>query len=396
MKIEDFFDTFAGHSLTYDDLILLPGLVDFALEDVKLSTKLTRCIQLNIPIVSSPMDTVTEASLATALALEGGIGIIHYNMSPAQQLEQLEKVKSYSCANLSSTPSINYEKQLMVGAAVETWPQRAEERIKTIHAYTDVIVFDTAQGYTTYEIDLIRWTKRNFPRLQVIGGNVVTAEGCQALIQAGADAIRVGMGSGSICTTQEVSGIGRAQATAVYECGKICRQAGIPIIADGGASKSADIVKALGLGASTVMLGSLLAGTLEAPGKTYIKQGEKYKEYRGMGSMKSMEKGSLFRYSMQNSSLRVPEGVEGFIPSSGSISDCIPKLMQALKQGMHKMGISGLDILQQKLRQNNIHLELRSEASKKEGNVHTVMLQSHHIDVEHERELSLNGVSNKR
>ncbi len=339
-----------GESLTYDDLILLPGYVDFPLESIDLSTKLTRTIRLSIPLVSSPMDTVTEADLAIALAEQGGIGMVHYNMSPERQLAELQAVK---------------QNGLLAGAAVETWKRKAEERLETIHEWADVIVFDTSQGNTSYEIELIQWAKQQFPHLQIIGGNVVTQEGCKALIDAGADAIRVGMGSGSICTTQEVGGIGRGQATAVYECAKVCKSADIPLIADGGIAKTADLVKALCLGADSVMLGSLFACTTEAPGKTRaLESGVRLKEYRGMGSLPSMEKGSSHRYGMGSSRLRIPEGVSGYLPSRGSMTEWVPQLVQGIKQGLHKLGRPSLGA------KGAVFLERRSEAAKREGGVH--------------------------
>jgi IMP dehydrogenase len=255
---------------------------------------------------------------------------------------------------------------------VETWAVKAEERIDLLKNIADVIVFDTSQGFTRYEIDLIRWTKKKYPHLQVIGGNVVTKEACEALIDAGADAIRVGMGSGSICTTQEVGGIGRGQATAVFECARACSKAGIPVIADGGITKSSDIVKALALGASTVMLGSLLACTDEAPGFSQIKDGIRLKEYRGMGSLKAMEKGSSIRYGTENSAIRVPEGVSGMVPSRGSISEWIPCLMQGVNQGLHKLGYSNIPDFHDSIRKNSVELERRSEGAKREAQVHSL------------------------
>lgn len=494
MEIESFFNAFNGQSLTYDDLIFLPSYVDFGLESITLKTKLTREIELNVPICSSPMDTVTEDALAIGVALQGGIGFVHYNMDPWQQKKVIEKIKCFksglvpdpltispgakirdvvavqneygftsipvtengkshgklvgmitkydystltdedlektvkermtpaerlslatfdeistngtldikqanarlvdshstalpitdrngcllyfltrsdlekhmSCPHAASDRS----KRLLAGAAVETWFEKAEERLAAIHRDVDVIVFDTSQGFTSYEIDLIRWTKKHYPDLQVIGGNVVTAEACEALIQAGVDGIRVGMGSGSICTTQEVGGVGRGQATAVYQCAKACLPYGVPIIADGGVRKSADIIKALCLGASAVMLGSLLASTDEAPGKTHIRDGVRVKEYRGMGSIQAMARGSSVRYGVQNLARRVPEGVMGMVPSRGSVSDWIPFLMQGVKQGLYKLGHKSVDDIQDKLTKNDIHLEKRSEEAKREGDIH--------------------------
>lgn len=496
MKIHDFFKTFAGTSLTYDDLIFLPQYVNFSLEEIDLSTQLTRNIRLNIPLVSSPMDTVTESHLAIAIALQGGIGIIHYNMSPEEQLAQVQQVKrfkngfvsdpitlpptatirdvvkirkekgystipitengdsrgrliglitkydysTFSTAYLDKTvrermipeekltiatfdelcehgvfdltqanerlldshspvlpivdnagcllslitrsdldkhqnfpkAALDNSKALIVGAAVETWAKKAEQRIHLLKDVADVIVFDTSQGYTQYEIELIKWTKKNYPHLQVIGGNVVTKDACQALIDAGVDGIRIGMGSGSICTTQEVGGIGRGQATAVYECARICREKNIPIIADGGITKSSDIVKALALGASTVMAGSLLACTDEAPGRSQIKDGIRLKEYRGMGSCKAMERGSSYRYGTEKSTIRVPEGVSGMVPSRGSIAEWAPCLMQGVKQGFHKLGHCAIKKLHEKLSDNILELERRSEGAKIEGQTHSL------------------------
>jgi IMP dehydrogenase len=384
MKVDDFFERFMGHSLTYDDLIFLPQYVDFGLEDVDLSTHLTREIKLQIPVLSSPMDTVTEADLAIALALQGGIGIIHYNMPPEMQLEHIQKVKRFkngfdldsatrSPSNLNCPKqSLNQSQGLLVGAAIETWAKKAHERLEVIKDDVDLIVIDTSQGFTKYEIDLIRQIKKDYPDLQVVGGNVVSRAACEALIEAGVDAIRVGMGSGSICTSQAVGGVGRGQATAVYECAHACRSSGIPIIADGGIVKSSDIVKALALGASAVMLGSLLACTTEAPGKEQVIDGMGLKEYRGMGSIKSMSRGSAFRYQMENCSLRVPEGVSGMVVSRGSIEKWVPFLMQGVKQGFQKMGYRNLEFLRQAIAQNKIELEKRSEEAKREGEVHNL------------------------
>lgn len=497
MWIQDFFSKFEGESLAYDDLILLPGFVDFGVSDVDTRTQLTREISLNIPVVSSPMDTVTEADLAIALALQGGLGLIHYNLSPQDQLEQIRKVKRYKngfvtdpvtlppqatigdvvrireemgysvvpitengesdgrlvgmiTKNDYSAFSDEYLKKrvsermhpleamdvirldeimvkghpciakanerlleshgaavaivdkeghllyiitrsdlqkhrdfphasidartmsLLVGAAVETWPKKAEERLEVIASHLDVVVFDTSQGYSQFELDLIKNTKTKYPHLQIIAGNVVTEEACEALIKAGADAIRVGMGIGSICTTQEVGGIGRGQASAVYHCATTCRKHGVPLIADGGIGKSSDIVKALSLGASVVMLGSLLACTEEAPGKTEIKNGVKLKEYQGMGSLKAMAKGSGIRYGLQNSGLQVPEGVTGQVAYRGKVSEWVPLLMQGVRQGLNKLGVRGLSEIGQKIKKNRLQIEKRADGAKREGGVHSL------------------------
>ncbi len=371
MNVDLFFERFAGHSLTYEDLILLPGYVDFGLEDVDLSTQLTRTIKLNIPLVSSPMDTVTEANLALAVALQGGVGIIHYNMPPALQRVHLQKVKNFfdhESPNDYPKASMDLSQKLLVGAAVETWAGKAEERLEAISDFVDLIVFDTSQGFTKYEIDLIRLCKKQYPHLQVVGGNVITAAAAEALIEAGADAIRVGMGSGSICITQGVGGVGRGQATAVYECARVCRRAGVPVIADGGIAKSSDIVKALCMGASTVMLGSLLACTSDAPGKEVVRNGIHLKEYRGMGSLKAMASGSAVRYEAQHSANRVPEGICGAVASRGPVREWVPSLMQGVKQGLHKLGYRNLS----KITPGNVEVEMRSKEAKREGDVHNL------------------------
>ena len=492
MNKHEFFEKFKGTSFSYDDIIFMPQYVDFSLNDIDLSTSLTRGITLNIPLVSSPMDTVTEANLAIAIALQGGIGIIHNNLDPEEQQRQVQKVKRFkngfvsepitldprstiadvikirrefgystipitengehrgkllgmitkydystftkdhlhkkvyermvpienivvatideltkngefdlslaneklldshkSCLPITDNSgcllylitrsdldkhqnfpnaALDKSQALLVGAAVETWPKKAEARIELLQNIADVILFDTSQGYSSFEIELIRWAKKKYPHLQIIGGNVVTGEACLALIEAGADSIRIGMGSGSICTTQEVGGIGRAQATAVYECAKICRENNVPIIADGGITKSSDIIKALALGANTVMLGSLLACTTEAPGKSQIKDGIRLKEYRGMGSLKAMERGSSVRYELNDSLIRVPEGVSGMVPSRGSISEWVPCLFQGVKQGIHKLGAQSMV----SLHQSNLQVEKRTESAKREGQVHNL------------------------
>lgn len=495
MKILKFFDKFEGESLTYDDLILLPRYVDFGLGEMSLSSQLTREIRLNSPIVSSPMDTVTEASLAIAVALQGGLGILHYNMSPEEQLSHVRMVKrykngfvqrplalpptatiedvirikqehGYSIIPITETGQVgsrllgmvtkyhysafsegssqrtvaetmtataelpvaeldevaeqghpclekanrymlerhapalpivdkqgqlvslitrsdmekqeNYELasvnprdgSLLVGAAVETWPQKAQERLEVIADTVDVVVFDTSQGYTKYELDLIRWTKQHYPHLQVIGGNVVTQEACEALIAAGVDGIRIGMGSGSICTTQEVGGVGRGQVSALYQCGQVCLKAGVPLIADGGIAKSADMIKAMLLGASTVMLGSLLACTEEAPGRTLVHEGVKVKSYEGMGSLSAMARGSSYRYSTQNSRIRMAEGVAGKVTYKGPVSVWVPQLIQGMMQGMHKLGVRSVEEGHELLKRGELELERRSEGAKKEGRPH--------------------------
>ena len=497
MKVDDFFNKFEGIGLTYNDLIFLPGYINnFSPNDVSLQTNLTKKIKLNIPVVSSPMDTVTEHELAIALAMQGGMGIIHYNfdtvdeqvqqvrkvkrfesgfvenpvtLAPDNLIEDVEKIKKergYSTipitedgksngrlvglitkfdysrkmhlnmrvkermipaeklrigfekevANKDGTHNIekaneilidghgvalpiiddkgrlvsivtrsdiekhesfplsavDSSRRLLVGASVETRPNAAHARLEELNkAGVNVVVFDTSQGYAKFEADLIKYTKEHYQDIQVIGGNVVTAKGAKYLIDAGADAIRVGMGSGSICTTQEVGGVGRSQAIAVYDCAKEARKQGVPVIADGGISQTSHIVLALGLGASTVMMGSLLAATEEAPGRYEHKEGVKLKEYRGMGSSEAMKKRSSSRYSLESSSVKVPEGVEGMVTYKGPVSKWIPYLMAGVKQGMQKIGMNSIEKFHESLN-SELSIERYSLASKQEAGVHNL------------------------
>lgn len=500
MKADELFSKFAGTGMTYDDLLFLPSYVDFAPGDVDLRCRLTRELTLNIPVVSSPMDTVTNSRLAIALALQGGLGILHYNYRTIdEQVDEVVKVKRFKnglvshpvtlapddlideairikdelgfstipitqdgssngrvvgmlttrdwsrsvhagqkisermvpASRLATAPSetlfdpgtkdidigkanhtlleshgtgllltdsdghLEYlvtrsdlEKResyphaaieprtqsLLVGAAVETYPATAHQRLEAlVKAGVDVVVFDTSQGYSRFEVELVRYAKQTYPDLQVIAGNVVTAAGARALVEAGADAIRVGMGSGSICTTQEVGCVGRAQGTAVYHCSREAAAAGVPVIADGGISRTGQIVCALGLGANTVMMGSMLACTEEAPGEVeYEAGGVRMKSYRGMGSMDAMKEGSAVRYSLQSQSVRVPEGVSAKVMVRGPISQWVPYLMAGVRQGIQKLGARSVENFHQLVREGTVELEMRTAASRQEGMVHDV------------------------
>lgn len=425
---------FGGRSLTcigytYDDIILLPGHINFGVEDVELSTRFTRKIALSVPFISSPMDTVTEHMMAIMMALHGGLGIIHYNMSVEEQTAEVRKVKKYRngfitdplCLSPSNTvadvrrikaehgfagipitedgkmgsklvgivtnrdtdfvtddsalvkdimstdlvtatepvslpeahrilreskkgklPVVNSKGELtslisrtdllknrdypnaskdstsnlLCGAAVGTRPNDRERLRALVAAGIDVVVIDSSQGDSVYQLEMIRWIKTEFPDLEVVGGNVVTQRQALHLIQAGADGLRVGMGSGSICTTQEVCAVGRPQASAVYSVAKLARRFGIPITADGGTSSTGHIVKALSMGASCTMMGSLLAGTEEAPGEYFFQDGVRLKRYRGMGSIDAMTKGSEKRYNWTGSCAWAHGGV-GWCCSAG-------------------------------------------------------------------------------
>lgn len=474
-------DYYVQEALTFDDLLLVPAYSSILPKDVDTSTYLTNTIKLNIPIVSAAMDTVTESRTAICLAQEGGLGIIHRNMSIERQALEVDKVKksesgmivdpitvepeqpvSYALelmqkyrisgvpvvknrklvgiltnrdirfednvhqpvANVMtkenlitvrSTISLEESKKLLhqhriekllvvddeynlkglitikdiekikkyplackdslgrlrVGAAVGIIDR--EERIDAlIKAGVDVIAIDTSHGHSQNVLDAIRDTKRNFPQVEVIAGNVATSEGAEALIKAGADSIKVGIGPGSICTTRIIAGIGVPQITAIIEACRAAQEAKIPVIADGGIKYSGDIVKALAAGASSIMIGSLFAGTEESPGETILYQGRSYKVYRGMGSLAAMNMGSRDRYYQDDieSNLKlVPEGIEGRVPFRGSLSASIFQLVGGLKAGMAYLGAKTIPELRHKARFVRI-----TSAGLKESHVHDVII----------------------
>ncbi len=448
-------DKIIGEGLTFDDVLLIPQKSEVLPKDVDLTTNLTKTIKLNIPLLSAAMDTVTEAKLAIAVAREGGIGIIHKNMSIAEQADQVDKVKRsehgvivdpfylspghllsdavalmgkyhisgvpitengklvgiitnrdirfetdftqeirdvMTSTNLITAPegttleqaqetlrkykieklpivdergmlkglitikdiekTIKYPNsakddngRLLVGAAVGVTRDTMERVEALISSKVDIIAVDTAHGHSMAVINTVKEIKRRFPELQVIAGNVATAEATKELIEAGADCIKVGIGPGSICTTRVIAGIGVPQVTAILNCSREADKYGIPIIADGGIKYSGDIVKAIAAGASLVMVGSILAGTEESPGETELYQGRRFKVYRGMGSMAAMASGSRDRYFQEDAKKLVPEGVEGRIPFKGPLSDTVYQLVGGLRAGMGYCGTPTIEAL---------------------------------------------------
>ncbi|NLN40202.1 MAG: IMP dehydrogenase [Smithella sp.] len=474
-------DDVVKESLTFDDLLLVPAASDVLPRDVDTATHLTKNIALNIPIISAAMDTVTESQTAICMAQEGGLGVIHRNMSIERQAVEVDRVKKsesgmiidpitiepdrkvsdalalmheYSISGVpvvkngklvgiltnrdlrfedrldqpvanvmtkdnlitvKSNISLEDSKKLLhrhriekllvvddeyrlkgmitvkdiekikrfpdackdslgrlrVGAAVGIIDR--EERIQALLAAgADVIAIDTSHGHSKGVIDAIKSTRANFPDCELIAGNVATSEGAQALIDAGVDAVKVGVGPGSICTTRIVAGVGIAQMSAIRDAYKIASRHGIPVIADGGIKYSGDIVKALGCGAHAVMIGGLFAGTEESPGETILFQGRSYKVYRGMGSLEAMKMGSRDRYyqdDMEAAAKTVPEGIEGRVPFRGSLSSSVAQLIGGMKAGMGYAGCKTIPELIEKSRFVRI-----TSAGLRESHVHDVII----------------------
>jgi IMP dehydrogenase len=468
-------------ALTFDDVLLVPQKSDVLPAQVDTSTRLTRRISLKVPIVSAAMDTVTEAHLAIAMAQEGGIGIIHKNMTIAGQAQEVDKVKRSESGmivdpvtvapdarvadalelmakyRISGVPvtvgtklvgiltnrdlrfetrtnlavselmtkddlitvpvgttleqakailhrhkvekllvvdkdfnlkglitvkdiqkQIKYPNackdslgRLRVGAALGVTPDVLERAAALVEAKVDLVVVDTAHGHTRGVTETVEALKKKFPDLEIAAGNVGTYEGAAELVGAGVSAVKVGMGPGSICTTRVVSGAGMPQITAVAEATRACAQADVPIIADGGVKFSGDVVKAIAAGASSVMIGSLLAGTDESPGELILRQGRSFKSYRGMGSLGAMKEGSKDRYFQEGAGLEklVPEGIEGMVPYKGPLSAMVQQLVGGLRAGMGYTGCRTIADLQARARFVKI-----SPAGLKEGHVHDVII----------------------
>lgn len=329
--------------LTFDDVLLIPQKSDVLPNEVDLTARLTNKINLNIPLMSAGMDTVTEWEMGIAIAREGGIGIIHKSMSHAEQAEMVAAVKA---AELLVPTAVTDDKgRLLAGAAVGVTGDVMERTQALIDAGVDVITIDTAHGHSQNVINTVAKVKEKFPDLQVIAGNVATGEATVELIKAGADAVKVGMGPGSICTTRIVAGIGVPQLSAIMLCAEAAEKYKVPIIADGGIQYSGDIVKAIAGGGSVIMIGSLFAGTTESPGEVVAIGGNNFKVYRGMGSTGAMKKGSSDRYFQSGSKKYVPEGVEGLVAYRGDMKDNVFQMMGGLRSGMGYCGVHNLEEL---------------------------------------------------
>lgn len=472
-------EKFGPEALTFDDVLLVPDHSEVLPKDVEISTNLTRNIRLNIPIISSGMDTVTEARMAIAMAREGGLGIIHKNMTIERQAEEVDKVKRsehgiivdpiflgpenrlqdahnlmerYRISGVPITENgkligiitnrdLRFETDLTqrisdcmtqehlitapVGTSLEDakkilgkhrieklplidadgnlkglitikdiekaqkYPNSAKDgkgrllaaaavgvgadlmdRLDAlVGAKVDIIVVDTAHGHSKGVLEAIRKIKQAYPAIELIAGNIATSQATTALIEAGVDAVKVGMGPGSICTTRVIAGIGVPQITAIYNCAQAAKPFGIPVIADGGIKYSGDITKAIAAGGNVVMVGSLLAGTEESPGETVIFQGRSFKEYRGMGSLSAMALGSKDRYFQENAEKLVPEGIEGRVPFKGAVADTIYQLLGGLRAGMGYCGVKNIEELM-----NNTHFIRVTSAGLKESHPHDVTI----------------------
>lgn len=375
-------DKIIAFGITFDDVLLMPGYSNFKRQEISLETKLTKNITLKTPLVSAPMDTVTESSMAISLAKMGGIGLIHRNLTVKDQVLEVKKVKDYTKSG---------QDKLLVGAAIGAssgFETRAEALIE---AGVDVIVIDSAHGYADYVLKTLKYLKKNY-KTDVIAGNIATYDGAKALIDAGADGLRVGMGPGAICTTRIISGMGVPQITAILETAKAAKNTGVPIIADGGIKYSGDMVKAFGAGANAVMMGSFFASCLEAPGehielspeqvpsrfKSILKQNKKtytFKTYRGMGSLGAMKKGTEiksedeFHGKSYKDRVLVAEGVEGLVPINGDVKKVVEQALGGIRSGMYYIGSKTIKDIQE----NGKFIQI-THASLTESHPHDILV----------------------
>jgi len=333
--------------LTFDDVLLQPQESDVIPSEVSTKAQLSRRISLEVPLISAAMDTVTETAMAVAMAREGGIGIIHRNLSVDDQARMVGEVKA----------AVTDGHVPLVGAAIGVFGDAWQRAMALVEAGVDVIIVDTAHGHTAAEIEIIRRLKaeKAVAGVDIIGGNVATYEGAKALVEAGVDGVKVGVGPGSICTTRIVAGVGVPQITAISEAARACRPAGVPLIGDGGLQYSGDIAKAIVAGADTVMLGALLAGCDESPGELVTVDGRQFKSYRGMGSLGAMatrgrqasfSKDRYYQADVTSNDRIVPEGVEGQVPYTGPLDQVVYQLVGGLHQSMFYCGAHNIEELQ--------------------------------------------------
>lgn len=336
-------------ALTFDDVLLVPQYSEITPDMADVSTKLTNTFKMNVPFLSAAMDTVSEHKLVTALALAGGLGVIHKNMSIADQAKEVEMVKNYEFDNEKNKKALIDKKgRLCVGAAIGVTADMMDRVHALMDAGVDVFVLDSAHGDSKNIINAIKNLRLEYSSMELIAGNVATYEGALDLMKAGASAVKVGMGPGSICTTRIIAGIGVPQLQAVMDCARASKEMNVPIIADGGIKYSGDVVKALAAGANTVMLGGLFATCEEAPGDIFESNGKKYRTYRGMGSIEAMAKGSTDRYFQTGHKKFVAEGVQGIVEVKTTVEELVFQLVGGLKAGMGYCGSKDIPTLQEK------------------------------------------------
>ncbi len=345
--------------LTFDDVSLVPQYSEVLPSQVDTSHRLTKNITLRIPLLSAAMDTVTESATATAIAQLGGLGVIHKNLDIARQAGEVARVKAV-------------DSKLLCGAAVGPGADLMDRAKALVSAGADLLVVDTAHGHTAGVIEAVKKLRAAYPELSIMAGNIVTPAAVEALAAAGADAVKVGIGPGSICTTRIVAGVGVPQLSAILDCSKAARKCGVSLVADGGIQYSGELVKAFAAGADAVMMGSLFAGTEEAPGERILFQGRTFKAYRGMGSHGAMIDGSKDRYAqgdVADSNKLVPEGIEGRISYRGSLASVVDQLVGGLRSGMGYLGAR--NIAEMWSRANFVRI---SAAGLRESHVHDVII----------------------
>lgn len=344
---------FAKKGLTFDDVLLIPAESHVLPNEVDLSTKLADNIKLNIPLISAGMDTVTEGAMAIAMALQGGLGVVHKNMSIQAQAGEVANVKSVVVPSNATKAAVDDQNRLLCAAAVGVTSDTFERAEALLEAGADAIVIDTAHGHSAGVLRKIKEFREHFLKQTLIAGNVATGDATRALFDAGVDVVKVGIGPGSICTTRIVAGVGVPQITAIYDAASAAREYHKPIIADGGIKYSGDVVKALAAGGNAVMLGSMLSGTTEAPGDIFEENGKKFKRYRGMGSVGAMAQahGSSDRYfqgGVNEANKLVPEGVEARVEYKGDVSDVVFQIDGGLRSGMGYCGAANIPELIEK------------------------------------------------
>ncbi|HJA21461.1 MAG TPA: IMP dehydrogenase [Candidatus Limosilactobacillus intestinipullorum] len=344
---------FTKKGLTFDDVLLIPAESHVLPNEVNLSTRLAKNIKLNIPLISAGMDTVTEGPMAIAMALQGGLGVVHKNMSIQAQAGEVANVKSVVVPANATKAAVDDQNRLLCAAAVGVTSDTFERAEALLKAGADAIVIDTAHGHSAGVLRKIKEIRDHFPDVTLIAGNVATGEATKALYDAGVDVVKVGIGPGSICTTRVVAGVGVPQITAIYDAASVAREYHKPIIADGGIKYSGDVVKALAAGGNAVMLGSMLSGTTEAPGEVFEDNGKKYKAYRGMGSVGAMAQahGSSDRYfqgGVNEANKLVPEGIEARVEYKGDVSDIVFQIDGGLRSGMGYVGAPDIPTLIEK------------------------------------------------